>query len=332
VGRKLRLTYAGESHFDRTRLLETGEIAPDGIDLTYLEVGVRDLFRRMAQFAEFEVSEMSVSTMLMLVSRGDDRFVGLPVFPSRHFRHRQIYVRADAGIDAPADLKGRRVGVPEYQMTAALWIRAVLEHDYGVSPRDIHWLEGGLNAPYDVERFRHDPPPGVTIERVVPGTTLSELLLAGEIDAITSSQPPRPFREGSPAVRRLFEDYRTVEREWYERTGFLPIMHMVVMRRDVYEANRWIAVSLLDAFVRSRAAGYEQLHDPDVPPVTHPWWHDEIERLDALFGGDPFRYGFEANREILAAMAQYSYEQGLSTRLVDPAELFAPEVLGIACG
>ncbi len=328
---KLRLTYAGESHFDRTHLLESGEVVPDGIDLTYLEVGVRDLFRRMAQFAEFDVSEMSVSTMLMLLSRGDDRFVGLPVFPSRHFRHRQIYVRTEAGIEVPADLVGRRVGVPEYQMTAALWIRAVLEHDYGVTPRDLHWHVGGLNAPYSAERLRHDPPPGVRIESIAPDRTLSELLLAGEIDAITSSQPPLPFREGSPAVRRLFPDFRTVERDYWVRTGFLPIMHMVVMRRDVYEANRWIAASLLDAFVKSRARGYARLHDPDVPPITHPWWMDELEQLDALFGGDPFRYGFERNRAILEAMSEYSLEQGLSLRKVAIEELFAPEVLEMGC-
>jgi len=327
---RLRLTYAGEAHFDRTRLLETGEVQPAGIELTYIEVGVRELFRRMAQFAEFDVSEMSVSTMLMMLSRGDDRLVGIPVFPSRHFRHRQIYVRADSGIGEPRDLTGRRVGVPEYQMTAALWVRAVLEHDYGVAPRDLLWHQGGLNEPVFAERLRHDPPPGVRIEPVARGATLAEMLEAGELDAIISSQPPRQFREGSPSVRRLFSDYRRVEREYYERTGFLPIMHMVVMRRDVYEANRWIAVSLLEAFTRSRARGYAQLHDPDVPPVTHPWWQAELEELDRLFGGDPFRYGLAANAEILEAMTSYSYEQGLSTRKIAPEELFAPEVLEVA--
>jgi 4,5-dihydroxyphthalate decarboxylase len=329
---RLRLTFAGESHFDRTRLLETGEVQPDGIELTCIEVGVRDLFRRMVAHAEFEVSEMSVSTMLMLLGRGDDRFVGLPVFPSRHFRHRQIYVRTDSGIDAPRDLIGRRVGVPEYQMTAALWIRAVLEHDYGVRPRDLHWLYGGLNEPNYQERLRHDVPEGVRLEPIARDQTLAALLEAGELDAIAASQPPWQFREGLPGIRRLFGDFRAVERAFYERTGFLPIMHMVVMRRDVYEANRWIAVSLLDAFVRSRARGYAQLHDPDVPPVTHPWWHDEIDELDRLFGGDPFRYGLPANAAILEAMTTYSHEQGLSSRKVAPEELFAPEVLDAECG
>jgi 4,5-dihydroxyphthalate decarboxylase len=326
---RLKLTYAGEDHFDRTKLLQTGEVSPPGIDLTYVVVGVRDLFRRQAQFAEFETSEMSVSTMMMMISRGVDRFVGIPVFPSRHFRHRQVYINTRAGIDRPEDLTGKKVGVPEYQMTAALWIRAFLQHDYGVLPEGIEWYYGGLNSAGYAERMRHETPPGLRLEPIPPDRTLNELLETGELDAITASQPPLHFREGSPNVRRLFEDYRMVERDYFGRTGFYPIMHMVAVRRDVYEANRWVPVSLLEGFAESRRRAYEQMHDPDTPPVTHPWWHDEIADLDRLFGGDLQRYGFENNRAILEAMTQYSYEQGLSTRKLDPEELFAPETLGV---
>jgi 4,5-dihydroxyphthalate decarboxylase len=328
---RIKLTYAGEEHFDRTKALQTGQISPAGIDLNYLVVGVRELFRRQAQFAEFESSEMSVSTMAMMVSRGIDTFVGVPAFPSRHFRHRQIYVNVDAGIERPEDLVGKRVGIPEYQMTAALWIRALLQHDYGVMPADLHWHYGGLNSTDYAERLRHDTPPGVRLDPIPRDQTLSQLLENGELDAITSSQPPRHFREGSPRIRRLFGDYRAVERDYYERTGFYPIMHMVAVRRDVYEANRWIAVSLLQAMAESRRIAYEQMHDPDTPPVGHPWWHAELEELDGLFGGDPYRHGFEHNHAILEAMTQYSFEQGLSTRKVDPEELFAPESLSVRC-
>jgi 4,5-dihydroxyphthalate decarboxylase len=326
---RLRLTYAGEDHFDRMKALQTGLVKAPGIDLNYVVLGVRELFRRQAQFAEFESSEMSVSTMTMLVSRGVDTFVGVPVFPSRHFRHRQVYVNADAGIDRPEDLAGKRIGVPEYQMTAALWIRAFLQHDYGVAPADVHWFEGGLNTADWAERLRHDPPPGVQLERIPPDRTLNELLEAGELDAIAASQPPRAFRDGSPRVRRLFPNYREVEREYFERTRFYPIMHMVAVRRDIYDANRWVPVSLLRGMAESRRHAYEQMHDPDVPPVGHPWWHAELEDLDSLFGGDPYPYGFEANRAILEAMTTYSYEQGLSVRKVDPTELFARETLGV---
>jgi 4,5-dihydroxyphthalate decarboxylase len=329
VGR-LHLTYAGEDHFDRMKALQMGLVSPEGIDLNYHVLGVRELFRRQAQFAEFQASEMSVSTMTMLVSRGVDTFVGVPVFPSRHFRHRQVYVNVDAGIERPEDLKGKRIGVPEYQMTAALWIRAFLQHDYGVAPGDMHWLEGGLNTADWAERLRHDPPPGVRLERIPAHQTLSELLDAGELDAVAASQPPRAFREGSPRIRRLFPDFRAVERDYYERTGFYPIMHMVAVRRDVYDANRWVPVSLLRAMAASRRHAFEQMHDPDVPPIGHPWWHAELEDLDALFGGDPYPYGFEKNRRILEAMTAYSFEQGLSERRVDPAELFAPETLGVS--
>jgi 4,5-dihydroxyphthalate decarboxylase len=273
---------------------------------------------------------MSVSTMTMLVSRGIDTFVGVPVFPSRHFRHRQVYVNVDAGIGRPEDLAGKRVGVPEYQMTAALWIRAFLQHDYGVSPADVHWFYGGLNTADYAERLRHDVPADVRLEGIPADRTLNELLQAGELDAVAASQPPRGFREGSPWIRRLFTDYREVERDYYRRTRFYPIMHMVAVRRDVYEANRWVPVSLLRGMAESRRLAYSQMHDPDVPPIGHPWWHAELDDLDSLFGGDPYPYGFAANRPILEAMTAYSHEQGLSARKVDPVELFAPETLDVA--
>jgi 4,5-dihydroxyphthalate decarboxylase len=326
---RLRLTYAGEEQFDRTRALQVGEISPPGIDLEYIVMRVRELFRRQTRFAEFESSEMSLAAMIMMADRGDDRFVGIPVFPSRHFRHRQVYVNVDAGIERPEDLAGRKVGVPEYEMTAAVWIRALLQHDYGVSPESIEWYCGGQDTPSHGEQKLTAMPPGLRLELIPQDRTLNEMLEAGEIAALTVAQAPNCFRKESPNVRRLFENYREVELEYYHRTGLFPIMHMVAVRRDVYEANRWVPFSLLQGFVESRSRGYEQLHDPSTVPVTHPWWHEEIEEIDRLFGGDSHLYGFEPNRAVLEALTQYCHEQGLTARKVDPEEFFAPETLEV---
>ena len=325
----LSLRYAGVAYFDRTRPLELGEVVPEGIDLEFVGFdNVGELFRRMAQEADFEVSEMSLSTLCMMVSRGDDRLVGIPVFPSRAFRQSQIYVHAGAGIEKPQDLAGRRVGVPEYQMTAALWIRAVLEHDYGVPPSAVRWQTGGLKTPAYQERFHHDLPEGVTLERIPADKALEPMLAAGELDALIHAHQPDEFRAGNPAVARLFPDYRAVERDYYGRTGLFPIMHTVVVRRDVYDANPWIARSLLDAFEEAKRRARERLRDQDTLAVMHPWLAAELDCVKAEFGGDPFAYGLEANRKVLEATTQYSFEQGLSVRKLDPAELFAAETHG----
>ena len=208
---RLRLTYAGEDHFDRMKALQMGLVSPDGIDLNYVVLGVRELFRRQAQFAEFESSEMSVSTMTMLVGRGVDTFVGVPVFPSRHFRHRQVYVNVDAGIERPEDLAGKRIGVPEYQMTAALWIRAFLQHDHGVGLATCTGSRAGSTPPTGPSVFVTTRRRACSSSASRPSRTLSELLDSGELDAVAASQPPRAFREGSPRIRRLFPDYREVD-------------------------------------------------------------------------------------------------------------------------
>ena len=330
---KLRLTYAGAPYLDRMAALQHGTVQPEGVDLNYLVVGnVGELFRRMAQFAEFDVSEMSMSTLMVMTAQGDHRLVAIPVFPSRGFRHSQVYLHADSGITRPEDLAGCNVGVPEYQMTAALWQRAFLQHDYGVAPADVRWWTGGLRTPAYVERHRHDLPDGVTLDRIPAGKTLEAMLDAGEIDALATAVAPEPFRDGSPNITRLFPDYRTVEEDYYRRTGFFPVMHTVVIRRDVYEANRWLVVSLLDAFEEAKAQSNERLRDLDSLPVNHPWIAAEIDRVIELFGRDPFTSGYAENLALLEAMTQYSYEQGLSGRKLDPEELFAPEALAWSPG
>ena len=322
----LRLTYAGLEYFDRAQSLYDGSVKPHGIDLNYLIVPPGELFRRVARHAEFDVAEFSVSTLTALVSRGDTRFVAIPVFPSRNFRHGYLWINTSAGIAKPEDLKGKRIGVPEYQMTAALWIRAALQHDHGVAPADMHWMSGGLWAPGYEERAKIALPPEITFSIIPEDRYLEEMLDAGDIDALFSPARPRSFMAGEGKVARLFPNFREVEKDYYRRTGFFPIMHTVVLRRDVYEADRWAAMSLYQAFEAAKSHGRRRMASTGSLAASLPWLADDLEEIDEVFGGtDPFVYGIDANRKILEAMIGYSLEQGLSARPVALEELFAEE-------
>lgn len=325
---RLRLTYAGLSYYDRTVPLETGDVPVPGVDLNFVPfASPGDLFRRQAQHAEFDASEMSLSTFIALVARGDDRFVGLPIFVSRNFRHSQVYVHADAGIDHPSGLRGRDVGIFEYQMTAGLWIRAFLQHDYGVKPSDVRWWEGGLTEPHYEERMPLTLPPEIVVSRIPSHRTLEGMLEGGELAALVTIQPPASFGAPGSPIRRLFPNHRAVELDYFRRTGLFPIMHLVVIRRDVYEANRWLPVTLLQAFTAAKEAGMRRLRAITGLAVGLPWLSASLQELDEVFGGDAFPYGLPANRPALEAAVRYSYEQGLSPRQVDVDELFAPEAL-----
>jgi 4,5-dihydroxyphthalate decarboxylase len=323
---RMRLSYGGVSYQDRTRALETGEVVPSGIDLTYIvPQSIDDLFRGVAQHAEFDVSEMSLCTLMMMIAKGDNRLVGLPIFPSRAFRHSQIYINTRAGINSPRDLVGRQVGIQDYQMTAALWARAHLQHDYQVRPDQIHWKTGGFFIPRHSSRMTFEMPPGVELSLIPEGETLEGMLLDGRLDALISTEPPRPFVARRPEIARLFKDHRKVELDYFKRTGFFPIMHTVVMRRDIYEANRWIAMSLLNAFNESKRVGLERLRYQGAYSVGLPWLAAEVEEVADVFGNDAFPYGLEANLSILEVMTSFAHEQGLTARKLKPRELFAPE-------
>lgn len=323
---RLPLAYGGVEYLDRTLALQTGVVSPGGVDLSYVVVpGIGDLFRRMVQHAEFDAAEMSACTYIMMSGRDDRRLVAIPVFPSRSFRHGQIYVHGDAPIARPEDLVDRDVGVLDYQMTAALWIRAFLEHDYGVSPTKIRWWTGGLYTPAYAERMAMSAPPGVQLQRIPEDETLEGMLAAGKLDALVTVEPPRLFRARSSSIRRLFPDHRSVEREYFRRTGFFPIMHLVVVRRDVYERNRWLAVSLVEAFEAAKRIGTERMRYQGALAVGVPWLGSDMEEIDELFGGDAFPYGVARNRRILERMTEYAHEQGLTPRRVGVDELFAPE-------
>jgi 4,5-dihydroxyphthalate decarboxylase len=312
--------------YDRTRALATGEVRPEGVELTYLSLPVEETFFRMIRNREFDVAEMSLSSYVVSRFHGSPT-IAIPVFPSRAFRHNGIYVNTSSGIDRPEDLVGRTVGVPEYQLTAVVWIRGILEEHYGVPMRSVHYRTGGLDSPGRVEKLTFDLPPDVDVQPIPAGRTLSEMLVSGEIDAVYCPRTLRPFAEGRPEVRRLFADPRAEEERYFARTRIFPIMHVVVLRRDVYEGRPWLAQSLYKAFEEARRRTAERLAETAASLCMIPWQYDEAERTRRVMGDDFWTYGLERNAEVLQTFLRYSYDQGMAGRLLEPAELFAPETL-----
>jgi 4,5-dihydroxyphthalate decarboxylase len=270
----------------------------------------------MLNHGEFDVSEMSLSSYTILRSEGDTRFIAIPVFPSRVFRHSAVYLRADSKIAAPADLKGKRVGVADYQMTAAVWARGFLSDDYGVKPEDIHWVIGR-----PVRTIK--PPPTITCEFMRQDTTLEAMLERGEIDALISVMIPPTL--GS-SVRRLFAEPRQVERDYYQRTGIFPIMHTFVLKTALYEANPWLAISFYRAFCRAREIAYYWMYDTDALTVGLPWVIDELEATRKIFGPQVWDYSIEGSRPTLEALVRHLDEQKLTRRPMKVEELFVPNI------
>jgi 4,5-dihydroxyphthalate decarboxylase len=311
--------------YDRTRPLIDGRVRPDGIDLDIKVLRPRQTFQRMLDKQEFDASELSLASYVALIGRGNCPFVAIPVALSKIFRHSCIYVRTDAGIRTPADLKGKRVGTTQYSATALVFMRGMLQHDYGVKPSDLHWFMGGLNT------FTEQPLiplnlPDVRLEFLPAGRTLEAMLEAGELDALLSIYLPQLFLKGSPRIVRLFPNFKEVEQDYYRRTGIFPIMHTVVLRRDVYEAHPWAANSLHQAFLAAKALAVDGLYDTDALQLALPWLLDHVEDAWRVFGKDFWSYGLEANRPTLAALGRYVHEQSLCPRPVSPDELFAPGV------
>lgn len=281
----------------------------------------------MLQFQEFDASELSCANYFILCSRGDRRFVAVPVFPSRSFRHSSIFVNVEAGIGEPADLKGKRLGCAEYSMTAAIWVRAFLQHDYGVLPGDMCWVLGGLEQPGRRERIAFTPPEGVQVESAPPDRALVPMLDAGEIDALITPNLPSAFKAGSPRVKRLFPDFPRVEAEYYQRTGIFPIMHTAVLRRDVFERYPWAALSLYKAFCAAKDLAMERLSVSDALTTSLAWSVAYAEQEQAVRGPDLWPYGLEANRTTLEALRDHLAEQGLLERDFAIEEVFAPSTL-----
>jgi 4,5-dihydroxyphthalate decarboxylase len=324
---RLRLSFAC-GDYDRTRALYDGAIAPDGLDLVCLRLPVEDIFFRMARFAEFDAAELSLSSYLIsMTDDGPGRFVAIPAFLSRSFRHSGIYVHDASGIARPEDLVGRTVGLAEYQLTANVWIRGILAEHHGVPAASVRYRVGGLHTPGRAEKLRIELPADLDIAPIPPGRTLSDMLASGELDAIYSPRTPACYRAGHPAVRRLFRDVRAVEADYYRATGIFPIMHVVVLRRDIYDANRWAARSLYRALVAARNAALQGIDETASLRTMLPWLAAEVEATRAVMGPDYWTYGLAGNENTLATLIGYSHAQGLARRAFAPAELFAPETL-----
>jgi 4,5-dihydroxyphthalate decarboxylase len=288
---------------------------------------VEDILERAFFHQEFDVAEIGFSPYLIALSRGTAPYLAVPAFLSRMFRHSAVYIRTDRGIQGPADLKGRRVGVPEYQMSAALWVRGMLQDDCRIAAKDINWVQGGLETPGRRDKFPLNLPAGFPLAPAPDGKTLSQLLAAGELDAVISARQPSCFVSRHPEVKRLFPDYRAAERDYYRRTGVFPIMHAVGIRRDVLERHPWLAASVYKAFAQAKRLSDTEFMETTALKIGLPWVTAEFDATRDLMGDDFWSYGVEGNRRTLELMARYSHEQGLAVRPISVDEMFAKSTL-----
>jgi 4,5-dihydroxyphthalate decarboxylase len=313
--------------YDRMQPLRDGTVRVGGAQLNFLDLPVEETFFRMLKFGEFDIAELSLSSYVLTHSHGAP-FVAVPVFPSRAFRHSAIYVREDSKLTDPAELAGKTVGVPEYQITAAVWIRGILAEHHGVDVASVKYRTGGLDEPGRTEKVQLDLPADVDVAPIRSTDTLSQLLLDGELDAVYSARNPGPFNTpGGGGLRRLLPDPAGTEREYHDRTGIFPIMHTLVIRREVYEQHRWLARELVKACAAAKTLGLAGIGETAALPYALPWLWAEVERTRAALGEDWWPYGLERNRTTLETFLRYSHGQGLAARHYEPEELFAPEAL-----
>jgi 4,5-dihydroxyphthalate decarboxylase len=312
--------------YDRTRPLMDGRVKPDGIDLDIQVLRPRQSFQRMLDSQEFQISELSLASYAALKARGDCPFVAIPVAMSKIFRHSCIYVRTDAGITKPKDLRGKRVGTGQWGSTGLCFMRGFLQHDYGVKAEDMHWFMGGLTGTPDKQLIPMSLPGTIKLDYLKEGQALEDMLAAGELDALLSLFIPNMFINGSPRIARLFPNFKEVERDYYARTKILPIMHTVVVREDVHREHPWVAKSIYKAFCAAKAIAVDGLYDTDALRVALPWLIDHVEESWRVFGKDFWAYGIEPNRPTWEAIGRFVHEQSLAPRVVTPEELFPVEV------
>lgn len=313
--------------YDHVRDLLSGEVTVDGIELRVAKRHpVEEIFYRFTTFREWDVSEMSFAKYVALASQPQCDLVAIPVFPSRAFRHSSIYVRDDSGLASPQELTGKRIGVPEWAQTASIYTRGLLTHEYGVPLSSVQWTQAGVNEPGRKEKVRLKLPPGVSLHPA-PGHSLSDLLAAGNLDAVLSARAPRAFLAGGGGIRRLFENPREVEMAYWKKTGIFPIMHVVALRREVVEAHPWIAMNLLQAFTEAKRRSLERISDVTASPVPLPWVSGYAETSREMLGVDFWPYGIEGNRATLDAFLQFAAEQGVTQRRLNVEEIFVASTL-----
>ena len=321
---KLSLSVA-VGDYDRTRALVDGSVGIDGVNPAVLTLSPEEIFFRAFRHAEFDICELSLSSFTVQTANGVSPYVGVPAFVSRAFRHTSIYVRRDR-IKRPADLKGRRIGVPEYQLTANVWARAFLEDDYGVKASDMIWVRGGIDEPGRPEKIAIALPPDVRLENAPEGATISGMLERGEIDAFMAPRPPS-CAATNPNVGWLFDDPTAVAKDYYTRTGIFPIMHLVGVRRTLVAQHPWLPATVLKAFELAKSAGLKKLADTSATKVTLPFVEEQLAAARDLMGADFWSYGVEANRATLDAFLKRHHADGLSARRLTVEELFYPAAL-----
>ena len=325
---KLTVSVAGVD-YDRTRALFDGTVPIAGCETICCAMSPEEAFHRAFRYQEFDITELSLSNTMASVAKGTNAYVAIPVFPSRLFRHSSIYVRRDRGIEHPEDLRGKVIGVPDYSMTAAVWIRGILQDEYGVRAADVKWRSGGLEQPGREARVALELPAGIELQAIAIGETLSQQLDNGRIDGLISALAPSCLGR-NPSVRRLFPDYRAVEEAYFERTRMFPIMHLVGIRRSLLEKHPWLAVNTYVAYLKAKEICYRQLETIGHLFTTLPWPVEELSRARVLMGEDFWSYGVEANRRELAAVSRYAFEQGIIDRQLAVEDLFAPSTLSLS--
>jgi 4,5-dihydroxyphthalate decarboxylase len=315
--------------YDRTRAIKDGRVAVEGCDVTYLPMEPEEVFHRAFKHQEFDVCELSFSSYMRTMDAGTSPYVGVPAFVSRLFRHAAVYIRTDRGIKHPSDLRGKLIGLPEYQITAVVWLRGIMQDEYGVKPTDIRWRQGGIEEPGRTERTPLKPIPGLDLKSV-PDKALSAMLEAGELDAIFSARAPSCFVKGAPNIGRLFPDYREVEKTYYKKTQMFPIMHLIGVKRHLVERHPWLPASLYKAFSQAKAYAMHDVRDINALLVTLPWLVAEVEETVALMGEDFWRYGVKENAREIEALTRYAYEQGLVSRKLSMEDLFPASVVEVS--
>jgi len=312
--------------YDHFRDFRLGLVRAEGIEANWLTLGHHEIFSRFTFNREWDVSELSFAKFLAQVTRKDSDIIGLPVYASRLFRFASLYVNRKSGVKRVQDLRGKRVGVPEWAHTAAVYVRGWLTHEEGVALCDIDWVQAGTNEAGRVEKVELSLPKGVRLASVAE-KTLSGMIASGEIDCAIIARPPNSFRERHPDVLRLFPDYEALEQRYYEQTRVYPIMHVVAMRKSILEGQPWIARNLYNAFEESRRRSLERILDPAVSRYPVPWLTGYALRMQQMFGGELFPYGIEPNRPTLELFLRYAHEQGIAHRLAKPEEIFPSGIM-----
>jgi 4,5-dihydroxyphthalate decarboxylase len=320
----LPLTLAS-SHYDHVTDLANGRVPVEGVDLTFLNLQIEEIFFRQFNYWDFDASEVSMGKYCSLVSQGAAPIVAIPVFPSRVPRHSSIYIRRDGAVKTPADLKGKRIGIPEWAQTASVYSRGLLAHQYGIDLTSIQWVQAGVDQPGRMEKVKLNLPNGIDYTPA-PDKSLSGMLVSGEIDAALSAHAPSCFEQGHPNVVRLFPDYLDVEMKYVKETGIYPIMHTIAIKREIVERNPWVAANLFKAFDEARRRSVERALNSTGSTLPLPWGYEFARRMQDIVGKDLMPYGVEQNRTTLDAFLQYAFEQGVCHRRLTPDELFPLQV------